>query len=141
MVGDAKKRLLVGTVLRKKLLTRLQIIEEIGEDRPILFKAERYNRASLKDIESDLSSEDELDFSDLVDPLLVQVDPDVTLTQVHHIFLQLGLRYVKKCARLHLQTRVLHSSFLLFTKTGVLKGILTKKAFLSRLEKLRSKEL
>ncbi|EZG78267.1 chloride channel, protein ClC [Gregarina niphandrodes] len=60
-----------------------------------------------------------LDFSNLVHPVLMIAHPDNNLSHIHHLFVQLGL------------------SYMIFAEEGRLAGVLSKKAFLARLEKLR----
>eukprot|EP01053_Blabericola_migrator_P003112 Blabericola_migrator_1__3111@NODE_1905_length_3581_cov_73_525327_g1219_i0_p1_GENE_NODE_1905_length_3581_cov_73_525327_g1219_i0NODE_1905_length_3581_cov_73_525327_g1219_i0_p1_ORF_typecomplete_len962_score117_64Voltage_CLC/PF00654_20/1_1e03Voltage_CLC/PF00654_20/1_6e102CBS/PF00571_28/0_00039CBS/PF00571_28/0_62Cytochrom_B558a/PF05038_13/0_11Ost5/PF05251_12/1_2Ost5/PF05251_12/1_3e04Ost5/PF05251_12/4_4e03_NODE_1905_length_3581_cov_73_525327_g1219_i06403525 len=123
VVSDVKTKTLKGVIHRRKLVARLHELANdpfVTNKTLVMFVKER----SSKKIESDTPESDDyevpmLDFTSLVESVPMQVNPKVSLLEVHHLFLQLGLTY------------------LLFTDRGALKGILTKKSFLSRLERLR----
>eukprot|EP01054_Gregarina_sp_Poly1_P010762 Gregarina_sp_Poly_1__10761@NODE_823_length_6130_cov_96_470229_g595_i0_p1_GENE_NODE_823_length_6130_cov_96_470229_g595_i0NODE_823_length_6130_cov_96_470229_g595_i0_p1_ORF_typecomplete_len626_score92_04Voltage_CLC/PF00654_20/4_1e104CBS/PF00571_28/0_0092CBS/PF00571_28/1_5DUF1983/PF09327_11/0_022Ost5/PF05251_12/0_56Ost5/PF05251_12/2_6e03_NODE_823_length_6130_cov_96_470229_g595_i030494926 len=120
VVADVTSKTLRGVIQRRKLLTKLNEVTQnckITNRTPMIFMKECDAEGSALITPS--SSETPLDFTSVVESVPMQVNPKVSLLEVHHLFLQLGLTY------------------LLFADRGALKGILTKKSFLSRLERLR----
>lgn len=123
IVADVKSKTLRGVIHRRKLLQKLneasQINPRITSKSAILFYKDVGSKKNVTTPVPPMSSDMVLDLTSIVESVPMQVNPKVSLLEVHHLFLQLGLTY------------------LLFTDKGSLKGILTKKSFLSRLERLR----